>query len=228
MTAESSPVKNTLFTLIAAVALTLLSVIPAGATIIGGTVTGGSAYMAGGTFIKLTPPLSNPRRSPDTVGNDTYQTPNLYGFDEDQNILLLAELGVDVGTNPLPAGTTVASHYVFFDPGPVQTMIGTVDFDADILAIITSTDLLLASDFLASAAVHYLNPKKRGLERRDSVTISGPREILFDASASTPGDYVRVLTAFSAAAVPGPSTASLFAVGLAAMVALAKRFRYLS
>ena len=218
--------KKTFFALFAAVALSLLVVIPSGATIIGGTVTGGSAYKAGGIFIRLTPPLANPRRSPDTVGNDTYQTPNLYGFDEDQNILLLADLATDVGTNPLPAGTTVASHYVFFDPGPVQTMIGTVDFDADILAIITSTDLLLASDFLADTAVHYLNPKKRGLEPGDSVTINGPREILFDTSASTPGDYVRVLTAFSAAAVPEPSTEYLFAVGLAAMGVLAKRFRY--
>ena len=66
----------------------------------------------------------------------------------------------------------------------------------------------------------------RGLEPQDSVTISGPREILFDTSASTLGDYVRVLTAFSAAAVPEPSAAYLSAVDLAAMGVLAKRFRY--
>jgi hypothetical protein len=120
MTAESSSVKKTLFTLIAAVALSLLVVIPAGSTIIGGTVTGGSAYMAGGTFIKLTPPLANPRRSPDSVGNDTYKTPNPYGFDEDQNILLPADLATDVGTSPLPVGTTVTSPSIFFDPGPFK------------------------------------------------------------------------------------------------------------
>jgi hypothetical protein len=36
---------------------------------------------------------------------------------------------------------TVVSHYIFFDPGPTQEMIGTVDFDSDILGIITSTGL---------------------------------------------------------------------------------------
>jgi hypothetical protein len=42
---------------------------------------------------------------------------------------------VNVGSNPIPAGTIVASHYVFFDPGPSEHVIGTVDFDADILLI---------------------------------------------------------------------------------------------
>jgi hypothetical protein len=215
--------KKPLFTLTALVCLSLLVVMPAGATIIGGTVTGGSAFAAGGTFIKLTPPLANPHGPPDSVGNDTFQSPNLYGFDEAQNVLLLAPLAVDGGT--LPAGTRVASHYVFFDPASEQHMIGTVDFDADILAIITSTDLLLASDFLAHTGVHYLNPNMRGLEPRDSVTINGPHQILWDTFANTPGDYVRVLTALPSVAVPGPSALSLFVIGLAAMGSLAGRSR---
>ena len=44
-------------------------------------------------------------------------------------VVLAAPLAVDVGSGPLPIGTTVASHYVFFDPGPTQHMIGTVTFD---------------------------------------------------------------------------------------------------
>src|SRR5262245_35032923 len=87
---------------------------PACATIIGGDVTGGTAFTAGGTFMKLTPPLANPLGAPNSVGNDTFQRPNLYGFDEDQNIFLLAPLVTDTGTNPIPAGVTVASHYIFF------------------------------------------------------------------------------------------------------------------
>jgi hypothetical protein len=86
----------------------------------------------------------------------------------------------------------VASHYIFFDPGPRLHIIGTVDFDSNVLAIITSTANLAASDFLANTGVNYLNPGARGLEAGDSVTISGPRQILFDTFASSPGDCVRV------------------------------------
>src|SRR5215510_11311977 len=67
-------------------AATLLSATlcaPASATIIGGTVTGGTALGAGGTFVELTAALSNPFGPPDSVGNNNFQSPNLYGFDED-------------------------------------------------------------------------------------------------------------------------------------------------
>jgi len=184
------------------------------ATIIGGTVTGGSALAAGGTFVKLVPPLPNLFGPPNSVGDDNFQSPNLYAFDEDQNVVLAAPIVVDVGGSPIPAGTTIASHYVFFDPGPSQRIIGTVDFDADVLAIITATTDLANSDFLASNGVNYLNRGLRGLEAGDSVTISGPRQILFDTTASTPGDYVRVLTTVSPGAVPEPPSLVLIALGL--------------
>jgi len=199
--------------------------VPASATITGGTVTGGTAHPAGGTFVKLSVPLANPLGPPNSVGNDTFQSPNLYGFDEDQNIVLAAPLTVDVGNSPIPAGSTVASHYIFFDPGPSQTMLGTVDFDSDVLGILTSRNNLAASDFLANTGVNYLNPTLRGLEVGDSVTISGARQILFNTQASTPGDYVRVLTTFSPAAVPEPGSGALLAGGLVALVALLGRKR---
>jgi hypothetical protein len=214
-------------TMCVAIALLIFTVsVPATATIIGGSVTGGTAQTAGGTFVKLTVPLSNPFGPPDSVGNDNFQSPNLFGFDEDQNIFLAAPLTVDVGTSPIPAGTTVASHYVFFDPGPSLHMIGTVEFDSDVLAIITSTATLAASDFLANTGVNYLNPGNRGLEAGDSVTISGPRQILFDTFASSPGDYVRVLTTFSPeAAVPEPGSVGLLGGGLLILAALLGRKR---
>jgi len=143
----------------------------ASATIIGGSVTEGTALAAGGTFAKLTVPLANPFGPPNSVGSDTFQSPNLFGFDEDQNIVLTVPLVVDVGSSPLPIGTIVASHYVFFHPGPSQTIIGTVDFDADLIAIITFTTNLANSDFLANTGVNYLSPGLRGLEPGDSVTI---------------------------------------------------------
>ena len=109
------------------------------------------------------------------------------------------------------------SHYIFFDPDLTESMIGTVNFNSNVLAIITSTGNLANSDFLANTGVNYLNPTERGLEVGDSVTISGPRQISFNTSAMTPGDYVRVLTEFSAQ-VPEPGTASLWVIGLGAMV----------
>lgn len=199
------------FVPLAAAGLLLLHIsAPAGATIISGAVTGGDS---GGTFVKLTPPLPNPFGAPNSVGDDNFQSPNLFGFDEDQNILLTAPLVVDVGASPIATGTTVASHYVFFDPGPSQHIIGTVDFDSDVLGIITETNHLAASDFLANTGVNYLNPSARGLESGDSATISAPRQILFNTFASSPGDYVRVLTATSPGAVPEPSSAMLLGVG---------------
>lgn len=211
---------------VAVALLTFTTSIPATATIIGGSVTGGTAQTAGGTFVKLTVPVPNPFGPPNSVGNDTFQSPNLFGFDEDQNILLAAPLTVDVGTSPIPAGTIVASHYIFFDPGPSQHIIGTVDFDSDVLAILTSTGTLAASDFLANTGVNYLNPTARGLEPGDSVTISGPRQILFDTVASSPGDYIRVLTAYSpAAAVPEPDGRTMLGGGLVVLAALLGRKR---
>jgi len=196
----------------------MAAAVPASATILGGSINSGAP---GANFIKLGVPFteSNPDN---TVGNNTFQSIHLYGFDEDQNIVLTSTLTVDVvpsGPLTLPIGTTVASHYIFFDPATTTSIDGVVNFDSDIVAIITSTGNLLASDFLANTGVAYLNPGLRGLESGDSVTISGVRQIRFDTSAGTPGDYVRVLTEYSPGAVPEPGTAALFvaAFGLAAL-----------
>jgi hypothetical protein len=196
----------------------------AGATIIGGSVDVGS-----GSFIKLVPGFTE--SDPDnTVGQDTFQNTNLYGFDEDQNVQVVGSaLSVDylvtTGTaGSLPVGTVVASHYIFFDPAGTASQEGTVDFDSDILAIISSTGNLGASDYLANTGVTYQNPGLRGLEVGDSVTVSGAQQISVDWTASTPGDYVRVLTVFSpaAAAAPLPASAALALLGLC-LLSVARR-----
>lgn len=189
------------------------------ATVIGGNVTSGS-----GSFNKLSVPFS--ASTPDnTVGEDTFDDPNLYAFDEDQNINITSGLTVDEGTNP-QAGDTVASHYVFFDPGPSTSQVGWVDFDADIFGIATSTANLAASDFLANTGVSYENPTLRGLEGGDSASIDGsnPRRLRVDWTASSPGDYVRVLTERSRLAeVPEPGVLAMFGVGLAGIGFAARR-----
>ncbi|HUL34258.1 MAG TPA: PEP-CTERM sorting domain-containing protein [Candidatus Eisenbacteria bacterium] len=203
--------------------LPLAFCVPAFADITGGAVTGGTAQTAGGTFVLLSTPLPNLFGPPNSVGNDNFQSPDLYGFNENQNVLLAAPLSVDVGSSPIPTGTLISSQYIFFDPGPSQHVIGTVDFDSDVLAIITSTTYLAASDFLANSGVNYLNPSGRGLEAGDSVTISGLQQITFDTVASSPGDYVRVITAGTGTTTtpaPEPGTLALLLIGFVGMWAI--------
>ena len=181
------------------------------ATITGGAVTGGSAFTDGGTFLNVSPPpIPSPSGScaANSVGNNCHQTPDLWGFDEDQNIIITAPLAVDdingdgvvdAGAT-LPIGSTVASHYIWFDPGPTQRIVGCVDFDSPVIATIFLTTNLAASDFLANTGVIYLNPGFRGFEQPpDFATFSG-NQVCVDFQASTPGDYFRVLTDFSPAA----------------------------
>jgi hypothetical protein len=201
----------------------LLVPTPAQAIITGGSLTGGTALGAGGIFVKLTPPLPNPFGPLNSVGNDNFQSPNLFGFDEDQNIVLPGPLSVDVGSSPIPAGTVVASHYIFFDPLQTLIAVGTVDFDADVLGVIASTGNLSSSDFLANTGVNYLNPSARGLEAGDIVTISGPRQIAVNFAAGTPGDYVRVLTSLSPVAAGAPEPSSLAFLTIAAGTGIAWR-----
>jgi hypothetical protein len=212
--------------LVASLALGITGTVQA--TIISGSVTSGS-----GSFIKLSVPFSD--SDPDnTVGDDTFQNTNLYGFDEGQNILISVDLNVDdladglgggSGPGVVSLGTTVASHYIFFDPAGTASQVGTVGFDSDILGVLSSTTNLAASDFLINTGVTYLNPVLRGLEAGDSVAITGLREMTVDWTARTPGDYVRVLTEFSPGAVteaPAPSVLALLAAGLAG-ISLARR-----
>ena len=117
--------------------------------------------------------------------------------------MLAAPVVVDTvpsGSTTLPTGIKVASHTILFDPinGSIDA---TVDFASDIVGLLLSTPRLAATDSLAHTGVSYLSPALRGLEIDDSVTISGPRQIRFRTNASTPGDYIRVLTASDSVAI---------------------------
>lgn len=227
------PVAKTFLHLVSS-ALLFISLIynPVSATIVSGAVTGGDSFNVGGTFIKLSVPFtdSNPFNS---VGDDNFQSSNLYGFDEGQNIDITVELAVDIiadglggGSGPgvVPMGSTVASHYIFYDPLLISSQIGTIEFDSNIFGIMTSTGNMSASDFLINTGVNYLNPIARGLESIDTITITGLQTITVDWTAGNPGDYIRVLTDFSpGAVVPVPAAVWLFGSGLIGLIGVTKR-----
>lgn len=207
--------------------LLVLAGTPAFAIVIGGAVTSGT-----GTFVSLSPGFTD--STPDnTVGNDTFQNTNLYAFSEKQNVLAPAGgISVDdlagaatVGT--IAAGTVVASHYVFFDPAGTASQEGYVDFDSAIVAVITSTTRLALSDILVNPGVIYLNPGLRGLEAGDFATIDGTLNyrLRVDWTASSPGDYVRVLTEHSPGAVPETAPTILLLGGALALLARVRRGR---
>ena len=160
---------------------------PVAATVLDGKIL---RQTGNGSFQKLatSPPFS--------VGYDTFNTDHLYAFDEDQNIELTEPVRVDIGIGPMiPAGTVVASHYVFFDSWD-GVQYGYVTFDAPILGIAAFQNTMAATDFLANIEVTYISPELRGLERGDRVWIDedDPHRLWVYWAGSSPGDYIRVFT----------------------------------
>ncbi|EDY83713.1 hypothetical protein VDG1235_3340 [Verrucomicrobiia bacterium DG1235] len=193
------------------------------------------ADIAAATFVKLTVPFTE--SDPDyTVGQNNFDDFNFYGFDEDQNVMTTHDHTPDVGIGLLPMGTTVASHYVFWDPITLSLdpnrafhICGSVLFDANILAIFTQTDPLFDTDYLANTGVTYLNPELRGLETPPNIAEIdplNPKQLKVNWNSSSPGDYVRVLTECSRGAkVPDSGTTVLLtSLGLLALAG-ARRLR---
>lgn len=178
-----------------ALALMMISGVQmAGATVLDGKIL---RQNGDGRFIKLDGSDSF------SVGFDTFDTPHLYAFDEDQNIALEAPIRVDIGGEMgiIPQSTVVASHYVFFDSlsGIHQ---GYVYFDAPILGVAAYQDTMAATDFLANTSVTYIGTELRGLEEGDHVWIDAedPHRLWVYWAGSSPGDYIRVFTKKSATA----------------------------
>ena len=169
--------------------------VPAAATVMEGQIVRQNGQ---GEFVKLDPKTSF------DVGADTFDDDNLYAFDEDQNITLELPIRVDIGGEfgGIPAGSVVASHYVFFD-SIAGIQIGYVDFDAPVLGVAAFQDTMAATDFLANTDVNYISTELRGLERGDIVWIDekDPKRIWVYWAGSSPGDYIRVFTAQSGAAL---------------------------
>lgn len=162
--------------------------LPASATVLDGEIV---RQNGNGKFVKLDPTKAF------SVGNDTFDDPNLYAFDEDQNILLEKPIKVDFGGTDgmIAADTVVASHYVFFD-SLNGIHVGYVDFDAPVLGIAAYQDTMAATDFLANTAVTYISTELRGLEPGEVVWVDedDPFRLWVYWAGSSPGDYMRVFT----------------------------------
>lgn len=168
---------------------------PAAATVIDGAIT---QQRGEGEFVILDTSKSF------SVGADNFNTDHLYAFDEDQNRVLTEPIRVDFGgvNGYIPQGETVASHYVFFDSyDGVQE--GYVDFDAPIIGIAAFQDTMAATDFLANTSVNYISTELRGLERGDRIWVDAqnPNRLWVLWAGSSPGDYIRVFTETSPAAM---------------------------
>lgn len=185
----------------------------ANAAVVLGELTGGSAFNNGGVFQQLDPGPGF------TVGRNNQQSNNLFAFDELQGVTLTSAIG------GLAAGTVVNSHYVFFDPRPSRRAIGYVDFDSEILSVLDTRSAMRSTDaLLGDANVTYRNPRLRGLENVDNFSVAGNRLDL-SFRASSPGDYVRVLTA---SAVPEPESWAMMILGFGLVGGAMRRRRKIS
>tara|TARA_R110000868_G_scaffold7354_19_gene40102 strand:+ start:108 stop:803 length:696 start_codon:yes stop_codon:yes gene_type:complete len=172
---------------------------------------------------------------PDPVTQD----PNdgiLLGWNEVQNTTLAADLRVDRVFDEgasfveadgsgfiIKAGTIVSSHYFQWDPGngSAGTVEATINLDSQVFAFITDTQKLFDSDAaLGLSALDYNDFGLRGLESGDTTNFNG-ENVDIDWTASSPGDWTRLITAFSpAAAIPEPGALAPFGLGLAAFAGL--------
>ena len=179
----------------------------ASAAIVGGDVIDGTS---GGVFELLAEP-------PAEAGPNTFQSPNLIGFDEQQRVVLDAPLVVGPD-RILPIGSIVWSHYVVFDPNVGSTVEGYVDFDRPIVGILDTAEALEATaDWLGAETTIYSFGNAIGLEQGGfdqlSRTPGNPLRLQFRAGARSPGDHVRVLTGI----VPEPATCGLLLLACGGM-----------
>ncbi|MEZ4356224.1 MAG: hypothetical protein R3F16_21530 [Myxococcota bacterium] len=161
-----------------------INVCPPGSETLTGVVTGGTAFSAGGQFKQICDPIGD-------VGDDNFDAYDLFAFEEQQAVLLDADLFLDA-TNLIAAGETVSSFYIVFDPNQTERVVATIDFPDTIIGVIADEPQLLASDFMGNASANYLNPTLRGAEAGDTFSILG-NQLTVDFAASTPGDSIRVI-----------------------------------
>jgi hypothetical protein len=141
-----------------------------GATAAPAAITGTS-----GAVVQIAPP-------PSVLDGALQSDTQIMAFDEQQCVTLASDLQLDVtpggGGGTIPAGTTVSSQFLHFDPtgGSLVTLTGSITTDAAIIGAITTSGNLDASDSLGAPGTAYpTGDASRDLEpvQGDTVSISG-------------------------------------------------------
>lgn len=154
----------------------------------------------------------------------------IWVFEEPQGRMLSAALAVqavepglyddagDLVALEIPAGTRIASHYVYLN-GCGSTVSGSVTFSDDIVGVIVTPAVLNASSGLSASSVRYptLAQTGAGLELApagDRFTIEADRRTLTvtaGAVGEPDGDQLRVITAVAPGFAPRGWSRGLFA-----------------
>ncbi len=114
------------------------------------------------------------------------------------------------------------SYLLMFDPvnGSANTNVkATVTFAGTVASMFTSKTTLAGSSIYQKAGVTYDWKNASGLEPRNTLVASGT-SVTLNWTASSPGDYVRVLTV---SAVPEPETYAMLLAGLGIMGTVIRR-----
>jgi hypothetical protein len=131
--------------------------------------------------------------------NQTQSNVRIIAFDEQQCIVLTADLHTDQAT--IPRGTRVSCHFLHSDPVTTLLLNGQAQFNSNIIGVISSSAGLDASDRTCGRpGVIYPAPgtePNRGLESfqpTDLYAITSPNVIQLQTDVPSFSDQVRVIT----------------------------------